>query len=209
MRKWKVFDGSERGFLFEKQIVFKLSPSSKKNENHQFWHPFWHHFGSLLASFFDTFSASIFGCFFGCHFFDFWSKMVAKWLLKTPAHGSIFAPKAALGAHFRDLFRSLIFWCILVALWLHFGSILAPFCSLLAPFWLPLAPYWLPFGHFCSTFTHFWLHFCSLLMFFTIFLKFVRFSFTATDSARHPQTIRRDSWLARSNFLRPGAGTLP
>ena len=30
-------------------------------------------------------------------------------------------------------------------------------------------------------------------LFFTIYLRFVRCTFTATDSARHPQTIRRDS----------------
>ena len=44
--------------------------------------------------------------------------------------------------HFRDLFRRSIFGCILVALWLPFGSLLAPFGSL----WLPFAPLWLPFG---------------------------------------------------------------
>ena len=32
MRKWKVFDGSEGGFLLEKPIVFQLLPFLKKIE---------------------------------------------------------------------------------------------------------------------------------------------------------------------------------
>ena len=82
---------------------------------------------------------------------------------------------------FRDLFRRSIFRCILVALWLTLGSILAPFGSLLAPFWLPLAPFGsllapfgsllAPFGsHFCSL----WLTFCSFWLTFTPFSHFGR-----------------------------------
>ena len=69
---------------------------------------------------------------------------------------------------FRDLFRRSIFLCILVALWLTLGSILAPFGSLLAPFWLPSAPFWLTFGvpwltfgALCFTFAHLGIHFLT------------------------------------------------
>ena len=60
-----------------------------------------------------------------------------------------------------------IFGCLSVALWLTFGSLLAPFGSLFAPFWLPLAPFGsllAPLGsHFCSL----WLTFCSFWLTFT------------------------------------------
>ena len=65
---------------------------------------------------------------------------------------------------FRALFRRSTFWCILVALWLTFGfllaplgclfapsgSLLAPFGSLLSHFWCPLAHFSCPWAQFCS-----------------------------------------------------------
>ena len=54
-----------------------------------------------------------------------------------------------------QLFRRLVFRCILVTLWLHFGSLwltfgslVAPFGSLLAPVGSLLAHFWYPLAHF-------------------------------------------------------------
>ena len=68
-------------------------------------------------------------------FIDFWWKMAPKIVHFILMRRAFWLP-------FRDLFRRSIFRCILVALWLTFGSLLAPFGSL----WLPFAPLWLPFG---------------------------------------------------------------
>ena len=87
---------------------------------------------------------------------------------------------------FRDLFRRSIFRCILVALWLTLGSILAPFGSLLAPFWLPfgsfLDPFWFSFDSvwlFCSILEFIGLPFISLLSllicFRNLFVSFGKF----------------------------------
>merc|ERR1711953_1313513 len=77
----------------------------------------------------------------------------------------------------------------LAPFWLHFGSFLLPFGSFLAPFGSLLAPFWSLLLNFYSLLASFLL---SSYVFYNLF-KFVRFSFTATDSARHPQTIRMDS----------------
>ena len=65
---------------------------------------------------------------------------------------------------FRDLFRRSTFGCILVPLWLTFGSLLAPFGSLLPPFGSLLGHFGSPLAHFWSPLAHFWCpraHFCS------------------------------------------------
>ena len=69
---------------------------------------------------------------------------------------------------FRDLFRTSILGCILVALWFTLGTLWAPIGSLLASFgsfWHPFGPLWLPFGTL-------WLPFGSLLVPFPNFLSF-------------------------------------
>ena len=100
-----------------------------------------------------TFSASIFASFFSSIFNGKWFPkrchfILTRWPFWLP---------------FRDLFRRSIFRCILVALWLPFGSLLPPFGSLLLPFgsllapsgtlwatlWLQLAHFWRPLAHFC------------------------------------------------------------
>ena len=129
---------------------------------------------------FITFSALIFALICSLIFNGKW---LPKRLEKHP--GSI-----SLGDHFGDLFRRPIFWCILVAPWLTFGSLLAPIGSLLAPagsllapfgsflapfgsllahFWCPLAHFWCPLLHFCSPGDPF-SHFCCILASFSIFL---------------------------------------
>ena len=58
-------------------------------------------------------------------------------------------PGASQIHHFRDLYRRSTFGCILVALWLTFGSLLAPIGSLwltLGSLWLHLPPFGRPFG---------------------------------------------------------------
>ena len=122
---------------------------------------------------FMTFSASIFASIFSSIFDGKW---LPKWHVVTSGGPPFFHL-------FRDLFRRSIFWCILVAPWLTFGSLLAPIGSLLAPvgsllapvgsllapfgsllahFWCPLAHFWCPFLHFCSPRDPF-SHFCCIL----------------------------------------------
>ena len=113
----------------------------------------------IFASFFMIFH-DFFGIDFRIDFFiDVWCKMAPKivhfYLLRWP-----------LWLLFRDLFRRSIFRCILVALWLTLGSILAPFGSLLAPFWLPLAP----FGSLLAPFGSLWLTFLLPLAHFLLLL---------------------------------------
>ena len=115
--------------------------------------------------------------FFGIDFrIDFFIDFDGKWLPKWS--GEMYAQRPFLH-HFRDLFRRLIFWCILVALWLTYGSILAPFWLSLAPFgillahfwlvvahfWLPLTHFWRPLAHFWCPWPHFWLPWNSFFSF--------------------------------------------
>ena len=92
-------------------------------------------------------------------------------------------PRASL---FRDLFRRLIFWCILVAIWLtlgsfwlHLGSFWLPFGALWLPFgsvWLPFGSLWLSFGSLWLPFGSLWLTFGSLLVSFgSLLLSLGRF----------------------------------
>ena len=139
---------------------------------------------------FMTFSASIFASIFSS-IFD------GKWLPEWSGKMYVFWPRELLyypPVHtFRDLFRRSIFWCILVAPWLTFGSLLAPIGSLLAPFgsllapvgsllalfgsllahfWCPLAHFWCPLLHFCSPgdpFSHFRCILASFFIFLGIF----------------------------------------
>ena len=111
-------------------------------------------FSHWFSSIFITFSASIFASIFSS-IFD------GKWLPKTSGGIPVRAP---FWRPFRDLFRRSTFWCILVVLWLTFGSLLAPlgrllasFGSLLVPFgslldhfWCPLVHFWCPWAHFRS-----------------------------------------------------------
>ena len=166
--------------------VFAPSRSKKRSKNASatqpwFFDAFWLLFGSTLAPFGLPFAP--FGLLFGSLWLPIGSLLITFALFGTPR------PRQS---HKKTHPRRKV----------DFSSILG--AILMISWW-----FWHAFLLFFFAFTHFWLHFCSLLLFFTIFLKFVRFSFTATDSARHPQTIRRDSWLARSNFPRPGAGILP
>ena len=129
---------------------------------------------------FMTFSASIFASIFSSIFYG-------KWLPK-PCH--FILVRRAFWRPFLHLFQTSIFWCILVAPWLTFGSLLAPIGSLLAPFgsllapvgsllapfgsllahfWCPLAHFWCPLLHFCSPGDPF-SHFCCILASFSIFL---------------------------------------
>ena len=89
---------------------------------------FWHHFSMLFRHrFLDVFLDTIFSI------FD------QKWLPKWSGKKWLRSP---FGAHFRDLFRSLIFWC----LWLHFDSLRLPCGSLLAHFWFLQVLFWIPSG---------------------------------------------------------------
>ena len=122
-------------------------------ENHKIPYQFQDNLRIEFSLIFMTFSASISTSIFSSNF-------NGKWLQNGPSKrlcgGSFWHP-------FRDLFRSLIFGCILVTLWLTLGSLLAPFGSLLAPFGVLLAPFGFllaPFGsllaHFGFLLAHFW-----------------------------------------------------
>ena len=97
---------------------------------YQFWHhvrPFWHQFSILVRHrFLNAFLDAIFSIF------------MRKWLPKGMVAESGDTP---FPHPFHDLFRILIFSCILVARWLTFGSL-----------WLPLAPFWFPLDHFWCIF---------------------------------------------------------
>ena len=93
-----------------------------------------HQFCIVFSCFFMTFLASIFASIFSS-FFD------GKWL---PKWSGGFPVRRSFWILFRDLFRRLIFWCILVALWLTFGALLAPFWLPLTPFGFLLHPFWFP-----------------------------------------------------------------
>ena len=134
---------------------------------------------------FMTCSASIFASIFSS-IFD------GKWL---PKRCHFIFMRWAFWRPFLDLFQTSIFWCILVAPWLTFGSLLTPIGSLLAPagsllapfgsflalfssllahFWCPLAHFWCPLLHFCSPRDPF-SHFCCILSSFLVFaLNFPR-----------------------------------
>ena len=138
--------------------------------------------------------ALIFGRLFG-------RKIDQKWLQKLSGDIHFSLPKSTLAP-------KAIFGCILVVLWLPFGSLLLPLGSLLAPFgslfapfgsflvhfWLPLAPFWLPFGFFALSFACFWLAFGSRLLSFAIpsspfcyfRLRAYKF-FKKTGFIRHPR----------------------
>ena len=85
-----------------------------------------------------TFSASISASIFSSIFDGKW---LPKWSGETYVNSSFWRP-------FHDLFRRSTFECILVALWLTFGSLLTPFGCLLAPFGSLLAPFWWQLAHF-------------------------------------------------------------
>ena len=110
----------------------------------------------ICSCFFMTFSTSIFALIFPSIFDGKW---LPKLSISRQDGGSFWLP-------FCDLFRRLIFRCILVALWHILGSILAPFGSLLAPFWLPLAP----FGSLLAPFGSLWLTFLLPLAHFLLLL---------------------------------------
>ena len=100
----------------------------------------------------------IFHDFFGIDFridffIDFWCKMAPKMVHFILMRRAFWLP-------FRDLFRRPIFWCILVAPWLTFGSLLVPVGSLLAPVGSLLAPA----GSLLAPFGSLWLPFGSLLV---------------------------------------------
>ena len=66
----------------------------------------------------------------------------------------------ALLAPVGDLFRTSSFKCILVAIWLPFGSLLAPPGS----FWTHLVAFWSTFGSFWEHFGAFWTYFQSKII---------------------------------------------
>ena len=96
-------------------------------------------------------------------------------------------PRASL---FRDLFRRLIFLCMLVALGFPFGSLLAHFWRPLVPFWRPiasllapvgfllapfgsfLAPFWCPLTYFCLPWSSIFSLLLPLRVVFPIFVVF-------------------------------------
>ena len=114
----------------------------------------------ILASIFASFSAPfgiIFRYFFGIDFsmlfgMPFFRFLHSNWLQKLSRDVHFSLPKSTLAP-------KAIFGCILVVLWLPFGSLLLTLASIwhpLAPFSHPLAPFWFTFGSHS-------LHFGSLL----------------------------------------------
>ena len=114
---------------------------------------------------------------------------------------------------FRVPFRRSTFGCILVALWLTFGCILAPlgcilahFGSLLAHFWCALAHFWRPWHYFCSP----WRSIFSLLrcpgVIFDISWNFRWKSYVKSDLLKIPIEIQlvfpAFETLSKMNFTR-------
>ena len=155
-------------------ILFAKRKKSQVLKIHGFAMDFGPHFGIILVALSHKF----------LYFFDidfcidflmpFWREIYEKGEPEFPVQAPLF----------RDLFRRSIFWCILVAHWLTFGSLLAPFGSLWATLWHPLAHFWLHFGSLGLTFgdpgarfSHFWGFPASLFIFFVFSMKSYVFSF--------------------------------
>ena len=138
------------------------------------------------------FSTSIFVSIFYHLFNGFWTK-----------NGSQTYSRGPLREHpFGDLFRISIFICILVALWLPFGTLWAPFWPLLAPFGSILVPVGTLWAPFWSLWAPFWLHFQRLGAI------LVKINFFGTRSREKPancrlQLRRRQIFACTLTFLGP------
>ena len=125
IKKTLVFMCDSELATFRTQPIFPKHFNKNKNE-----------FSHCFSWTFMTFSASIFASIFSSIFDGKCSQMGSK----------LNAARPSFWLSFRDLFRRSTFWCILVAPWLTFGSILIPVGSLLDSVSSLLPPLLAPFG---------------------------------------------------------------